>query len=341
MGKEIRKTGRLGTFWIDEVAEKVSKSKLAKSLFLGATLSSGALIEAACANSNPPAVEAAPLPSADETLAVPIEEAQVETLIPTATLLVPTETEDPFEGLNICRTWQEAENCPITVADFERLSDFVKANFTFPSEAMKVSWLEAVSMPGRTSFLLIHALSSEEMATGTGAAAVATESTTSTEKEYIFDSSFSPIGEAFFFTLKADPPAINYDNVVAVFPVNNADGSMSTYTIIQPPRLFQGNFKTAEEYTKVLEEGKFGKMPYSPPVYNIGEISEGNIYFLDPNSQGTFITEIVEDTKNQENGERKKLLDEWLKTGVIPKELEKIPLLSSDFDLHMRPFDSL
>ena len=264
------------------------------------------------------------------------------TLTPTVTPLpsptpAPTATEDPFSGLSICRTWQEAENCPITEADFERLPDFVKANFTFPSEAMRVSWLEAISYPGRTSYIKIHALSSEEMAKGTGMGSELEGGS----KEYIYGGSLSPIGKAFFFTLKANPPETNYDNLIGVFPVKNVDGSMGVYTIIQPPRLFQGNFKTAEEYTKVLEEGKFGKMPYSPPAYDIGKISEGNIYFHDPSSQGTFITGIVEDTKNQESGKRKKLFDEWLKTGVIPKELEKIPLLSSDFDLHMRPFDSL
>ncbi|MBU1934456.1 hypothetical protein KKF04_00210, partial [Patescibacteria group bacterium] len=318
------------TFGIDKFLDKVKNSKVFKGLLVGSALTG---VSAACVN-KAPVVEAAPLPSADEKSTPSIEEAPTETLLPIATL-APTETEDPFEGLSICRTWQEAEYCPITVADFERLPDFVKANFTFPSEAMKVSWLEAISYPGHTSYVKIHALSSEEMAKGTGAAVVATESTTSTEKEYVYTSSFSPIGKAFFFTLKADPPAINYDNVVAVFPVNNADGSVGTYTVIQPPNLFQGNFKTAEEYTEALYKFKFDEMPYLPPVYNIGEISEQNIYFLDPNSQGTFITEIVNDTKNQENGKRKELFNEWKETGVIPKELEKIPLLSSDFDLHM------
>ncbi|WP_162844815.1 hypothetical protein, partial [Pelolinea submarina] len=145
------------------------------------------------------------------------------TLVPTVTplstaTLAPTETEDPFEGFSICRTWQEAENCPITVADFERLPDFVKANFTFPSEAMKVSWLEAVSMPKQTSFFVIHALSSEEMAKGTGIGSELKGGS----KEYIYGGSLSPIGKAFFFTLKANPPETNYDDLVAVFPVNNA-----------------------------------------------------------------------------------------------------------------------
>jgi hypothetical protein len=260
------------------------------------------------------------------------------TPLPTATL-APTETEDPFEGLNICRTWQEAENCPITVADFERLPDFVKANFTFPSEAMKVSWLEAVPMPQRTSFLVVHALSLEEMSTGTGAAVVATELPNDANREYIFGSSFSPIGKAFFFTLKADPPETNYDDLVAVFPVKNSDGNVGAYTIIQPPLLAHGNFKTAEEFTEATYEAKFGKMPYSPPVYDIGSISEQVIFFHlgGSDDQGNFIKEIVEDTKNQENGKRKKLLDEWLKTGVIPKELEKIPLLSSNNGLNGEP----
>jgi hypothetical protein len=265
------------------------------------------------------------------------------TLAPTVTPLpsptpAPTETEDPFEGLNICRTWQEAENCPITVADFERLPDFVKANFTFPSEVMKVSWLEAVSEPTHTSYVKIHALSDEELTTGTGASAVSTENSTNTKtgKTFIYDSPLSLVGKAFFFTLKENPPATNYDDLVAVFPVNNADGSMGTYTVIKPPTLFHGNYKTAEEYTKVTYEGAFDKISYLPPAYNIGSISEDNLYHHSSDDQGSFIKEIVEDTKNQETGKRKKLFDEWIKTGVIPKELEKIPLLPSVYDSHWR-----
>ncbi|BBB48024.1 hypothetical protein [Pelolinea submarina] len=290
-------------------------NKVTKLMVMGIILSTST---AACAKA--PAITATLVPTV--------------TPLPTATL-APTETEDPFEGFSICRTWQEAENCPITVADFERLPDFVKANFTFPSEAMKVSWLEAVSMPKQTSFFVIHALSSEEMAKGTGIGSELKGGS----KEYIYGGSLSPIGKAFFFTLKANPPETNYDDLVAVFPVNNANGSLGTYTIIQPPRLFQGNYKTAEEFTEATYEAKFSKMPYSPPGYDVGSITEDNIYFHSHDDQGSFIKEIVEDTKNQDNGKRKKLLDEWLKTGIIPKELEKIPLLSASVTLRGGPLD--
>ena len=251
------------------------------------------------------------------------------TPLPTATL-APTETEDPFGGLNICRTWQEAENCPITVADFERLPDFVKANFEgFPKESMRVTYIGFVSEGSRTSYISIHALTKEEKTDGTG---VATETSTNTKKEYIYGSSLSPIGKPYFFMLEKNPPVVENDlTVVAVFPVNNADGSVGTYTIIVPPWVFGEGDKTPEDNTKLNLIRKFEKLPYLPPVYEIGNITTS--IYRPKDKQGSFINEVYEDT-NDPNGERRKLFEEWKKTGVIPKELEKLPLFGSDMNLN-------
>ncbi len=302
--------------------DKIKNSKVVKGLLVGSALTG---VSAACVN-KAPVVEAAPLPSVDEKSTPSIEEAPIETLLPIATL-APTETEDPFEGLNICRTWQEAENCPITVADFERLPDFVKANFTFPSEAMKVSWLEIVPVEGLTDFVRIHALTKEEIINGTSV--VATESVKNTEKEYVYTSSLSPIGKPYFFLLTENSSTNNYDCWVAVFPVNNADGSVGTYTIIVPPYVFKDHYETPEDRTEVSLREKFDKLPYLPPAYFMGVVSSG---VLNIDKQGSFIKEIHEDT-NDPNGERRKLFDEWNETAIIPEELEKLPLFGSDLDL--------
>jgi hypothetical protein len=254
------------------------------------------------------------------------------TLAPTVTSLpsvtpAPTATEDPFKGLNKCRTWQEAENCPITVTDFERLSDFVKANFEgFPEESMKVSYVEVIPDEDLTDFVLIHALTMEERGTGTG---VATETSSNTKKEYIYGSSLSPIGKPYYFMLKENSPTNNYDCWVAVFPVHNADGSVGTYTIVVPPFIFKANYKTPEDRTEVSLREKFEKLPYLPPAYSMNHISSA---VLNIDKQGVFINEIYEDT-NDPNGERRRLFEEWEETAIIPKELEGLPLFASDLDL--------
>jgi hypothetical protein len=291
--------------------------KIAKFYFLGAALVLSALMITACANAYPPAPVEEPTATASPT----------ETPLPVPTLTL-TPTEDPFEGLKVCQTWREAANCPIASDDFARLPDFVKANYKFPPEAMRVSYIGAVIMPDHTSFLLIHALSKEEIYTGT---AGVTESKKVKDKPFVYNGPLSPVGEPFFFNLKKNPPEINYDNLIAVFPVNNADGSLGTYSIIEPPRLWQGNWKTGEEHTKVLHEFKFDKMPYLPPVFNIGRISEGHIFFRSSDSKGSLITDIVEDTKNQKDGKRKVMFDEWIRTGILPRGLEWMPVLGSNF----------
>jgi hypothetical protein len=325
MLKRISKTRQLEDFGIDKVLDWAKKSKVMRGFFVAAVPILGG-----CAK--PPAVEEAPLPSADETATPLIEVAPTETLALTATL-APTETENPFEGLSICRTWREAANCPITENDFRRISDYVKANYKFSPEALKVNWVKAFFREKYTSHILIHAMTYEEIISGTGVGA-----------EYdvpgkinIFESTLSPIGESYYFWLKKNPPAINYNNLVAVFPVNNADSSLGTYTIIVPPFITPGDFGSPEERTEVNYARKFDKMPYLPPVYNMGPVPESTYR---PGQQGDFINKIFQET-NDLDGERIKLFREWEETGVIPEKLEKLPLFGSDLALSGRNQNTL
>jgi hypothetical protein len=313
------------TFGIDKFFDKVKNSKVFKGLLVGSALTG---VSSACVN-KASVVEAAPLPSADEKSTPTMEVAPTETAT-----LAPTETEDPFEGLNICRTWQEAENCPITVADFERLPDFVKANFEgFPEESMRVKYILFNSESERTSYVSIHVITADEVISGT---AVATETSTDKKREYVYGSSLSPIGKPYFFMLEKNSPEINYDNVIAVFPVNNADGSVGTYTIIVPPQVFSGPYKSPGENTKAILKSKFEKMDYLPPVYEMGWIPISGYGAGSRESmanQGDLIDEILHDTNNP-NGKRINLFKEWEKTAIIPEELEKLPLFGSDMNLN-------
>jgi hypothetical protein len=311
MLKRISKTRQLEDFGLDKVLDWAKKSKVTRGFFVAAVPILGG-----CAK--PPAVEEAPLPSADETATPPIEAAPTETSAPTATL-APTETENPFEGLSICRTWQEAANCPITENDFRRISDYVKANYTFPSEALKVSYLESVP-DYNTGYIAIHGLSHEERGTRPG---VGVEGDVP-GKINIYKSSLSPVGEPFFFNLKKNSPMVNRDTVVAVIPTNNRDGSLGTYTVLAPPIVLADNAPDPDEQTKKGLIRCFEKRFYCPPVVSYGEIPKS---FLGRGLQGTFVYDMYQDTIDT-NGKRKNLIDEWVKSGVVPKELEVTPIFA-------------
>jgi hypothetical protein len=293
--------------------------RITKIYFLGAALVLSALMITACANAYPPAPVEAPTATASPT----------ETPLPVPTLTL-TPTEDPFEGLKVCRTWQEAANCPIASDDFAGLPDFVKAKFEgFPKESMKVVSISFQDMGDRTSYIAIHALTEEERSNGT---AIATESSSNKKKEYIYGGLLSPVGEPYFFMLEKNSPVVENDlTVVAVFPVNNTDDSVGTYTIIVPPWVFKGSLNTPEEQTVANLVRKFEKLPYLPPVCGMGKVTTS--IYRPGDKQGSFIKEIFKDT-NDPNGERMKLFKEWEETAIVPEELEKLPLFGSDMNLN-------
>ncbi len=305
MRERIKESKQPEDFLIDRIASKVSRSKFMRGLFLGAILSTAALIVTACANKISPAAGEVP------TVTV----MPIETPLPVATL-APTVTKDPFEGLKECRTWREAVNCPITENDFRRISDYVKANFKFPPEALKVAQISLV--PGYYSGNVYIDVSEEELKAKLGG-----------EGYKLWRSSLSPIGKAFFFNLKGNPPVINVDILIAVFPVNNADGSLGTYTIIRPVPNISSPKSAAEKGTMEWVEKsmiqKFEKSAYCYPAFNFGKIPTSN---YDTGRYGTLVIEIIRDT-NDPKGKRKEMIDEWVKTAIIPKELEEMPMLPS------------
>jgi len=151
--KEINKAGQfedfltqtpkvkpLEDFGIDKIASGFAKSKLAKVLFAGLGVTSVSALTAC--NNSPRAAETAPLPSGSETsqshytLAAATAEAESflnPTVEPT---LKPTETKNPFEGLEVCVDWKKP--CPATEEDLMsgRLIDFAKSvGQPFPKEA--------------------------------------------------------------------------------------------------------------------------------------------------------------------------------------------------------------
>ena len=286
---------------LNQISRKVTHFNVVRCLFITITLSFAVLFVSACA------VNQTPTSGVIST----------ETISPTPTATpIPTATPDPFEGLKQCRTWQEAVNCPITENDFRRISDYVKANFEFPQEALKVAQIELV--PGYYSGNVYFNVSQEEL-----------KAKLEGESNRLWSSSLRPIGKPFFFNLKANPPVVTTDILMAVYPINNADGSLGTYTIIRPVPNIRSPKSAAEkgtmEWVKKSMIQKFEGLSYCSPAFTLGKIPSSN---YDTGGYGTLVVEIIRDT-NDPKGERKELIDEWVKTSIIPKELEEMPMLPS------------
>jgi hypothetical protein len=303
-------------FSIDRIINIMPLSKVMRGIKLGVILSVAVLLVTACADNNSPA--AAELPT--------ITVKPSETPQPTATL-TPTATEDPFKGLGVCRTWQEAVNCPITEKDFRRISDYVKASFIFPPQALKVSYRELAPSDNTGSVWISPIPRGEWGVKNEERAAILKNE----GKKHIMDSSLSPIGKPYFFNLKTNPPMVNRNMVVAVYPVNNTDGSLGTYTILTVP-LILINPNTGIEWADMGKEQTimklvacFEKVDYCAPATSYGKIP---ISLYGEGLQGTFVDEMFRDIIDPK-GKRKELFDEWASTAIVPKALEEMPLDSA------------
>jgi hypothetical protein len=243
------------------------------------------------------------------------------TLWPTVTVtltntVTPQPTKDTFDDLSICRNWQESVKCPITENDFKRISKFVKANFKFPAESLKLGFLADVSDTGGNTFMFWP---STEGLDPTLAAKI-DKGGINGLRSYVYGKPLSPIGEPFFFNLPANGSRVTEPIVVAVYPINNADGSLGTYTIIAPPFItINKEFSTRE--TAALRRHAFQRLFYCPPVYTMGK---GRQEFFDRGEQGTWADEVFKDMINP-NGTRMRLLDDFRNTKIISAEMEETP----------------
>jgi hypothetical protein len=250
------------------------------------------------------------------TSSSPVLDTQTVTPTNTATS---TPTKEPFAGLSVCRDWRESERCPITENDFKKISEFVKANFKFPDEALRLyKWTTEIAPTYGNSFILLPEVS--------GTVWENKKNTWTDINNSIFKTGYSPIGQPYFFSLQADGSRVTEPIVVAVYPVKNSDGSIGTYSIIAPPYFVDskdGSHWVDKEETEEMRITEFNEMIYCPPIRTI---SDGPISIFGKGYQGTLVTEVVEDLKNP-NGIRPQLIWEFMTTGIIPEKMEEIPLL--------------
>jgi hypothetical protein len=238
----------------------------------------------------------------------------------------PTEgqpTKESFDDLSVCKAWRESEKCPITENDFKKISEFVKADFKFSSEALKLGWANEISPIYGNSFLLWPEI---------GGTVLENKIDLKSQKAWmdvtdlIFKAVYSPIGQPYFFSLPADGSRVTEPILVAVYPVKNNDGSIGTYSIIAPPYFVDskdGSNWEKKELTERMRTIEFEEMVYCPPILTIGA---GPTQIFGKGYQGSLVTEVVEDLKNP-NGIRQQLIMEFMSTGIIPEKMEEMPLL--------------
>jgi hypothetical protein len=273
------------------------------------------------------AVDKPPTREVTATFSSPILDTQTVTPKPSETATTkPTEgqpTTESFAGLGVCKAWRESEKCPITENDFKKISEFVKADFKFPPEALSLykGAFYAGGSYGETFFLW------PEMSGTIWENRIKMNAQGHIDvARLIIGTPYSPIGQPYFFNLPADGSRVKEPIIVAVYPVKNSDGSIGTYSIIAPPYFVDskdGSIWVDKERTEEMRITEFDEMIYCPPIMTI---DKGPTSFL--GKGGTFVAEVVADLNNP-NGVRKQLIKEFVATGTIPEKMEEIPLLGS------------
>lgn len=262
-----------------------------------------------------------------------------ETSLPTATPTTPptatatlAPTED-FSDLSVCRTWMDAlKQCPVTLNDLKsgKLVDFAKKVMKpLSPDAYQVY---AVKDAGVTERNMYHTAveyaidflpltdgldekTKKWMSYGDGIHGI---------NNALFSSPLSPIGDQLLFLIKGEKGSteLPFDTLVMVVELKTRSGKMGYYTLVYPSCIWGGDKFTVEKsITLARYHNWVDLMAYHPPTYNPGDIacyenSEPYCKF------SSFFNEVIKDPY----GQRKKLLDEWIETGDIPAELEKIPL---------------
>ena len=237
------------------------------------------------------------------------------TPMPTATT-----TPDPFAGWNKCYTWRDAKvNCVVSLEDLKsgKLVDYARAvTEPFPADAfgLKIERWDAIDhFIGPSYKFSAVAIGPVDEATEE-----MLENTTygyGTNNE-VFTDPRSPIGEKLFFYIDdGGSNELKYGAICAVIKIKNVDGSDGFYTIIQ----FAMH---SEESSIELFDDIFEGMYYQPPLYYANYIFKYNWKDQLPIDQ-IFIWTIANDPINPG------LLDQWAATGIVPKDLEKRPLLTA------------
>lgn len=243
-------------------------------------------------------------------------------IIPTSTSIIPGD----FSDLHQCRTWWEAlEKCPASVEDIKtgRLVEYAKSVMKpFHENAYRVftdfdfgttSWSSeadnkhAIMRPLR--FYPVTDGLDDNMITWLEGG----------RNRAMFSSPLSPIGDRLFFLIKSkNDKELSTDVLAMVVKLLTKSGKIGYYILLDPQ-----SFKKGDPYYSYFNLNSYeqwgDKMAFNPPLYNPEDWYKG-----DYDGFGSYLRDLV----NDPGGKRKKLMDDWIETGDIPEELEKIPLFA-------------
>lgn len=248
-----------------------------------------------------------------------------------APIITSTPTADPFAGLNVCHTWREAkEKCIVTLEDLTsgKLVDYARAvSKPFPEDALSL-WLQPYPISSLADTYYFCAVETDGTTEDEATIAWMFDGEWHANNE-VFSSPRSPIGDKFFFWIKADAASgSNLELIVEVVKIKNKDGSDGYYTGVQFPCVYaDGSFcigpaeqpdLTAELYDTVFED-----MAYQAPINDTTYLLDSENWMNTVGRNSEFLRNLAQDV----GGVNKKLTDQWQATGNIPKDLEKRPLL--------------
>jgi hypothetical protein len=252
-----------------------------------------------------------------------------DSLLSTATytqapIITSTPTADPFAGLNVCHTWRDArDNCIVSIDDLlsGKLVDYARTVAEpFPADTFGLK-LQPFNYTLGSTYRFVPA-----PLIGTTMDQATQDWLYSSNKWHANNAAFSdprsPVGEKLIFWVKGDGTEyLRYDIPAAVIKIRNLDGSDGYYTIVH----FSAGGGGAEDdqLNEQMFDDLFENMAYQPPYRDNSFASGAWVPFLEQNEK--LIIELNEDETSRT------LLDQWQDTGIIPKDLEKRPLLANSF----------
>lgn len=235
---------------------------------------------------------------------------------PTPTLTPTPEPTRDFTGLHECRQWPEAIlDCRVTLEDLTsgRLVDYAKSMLApLPDSAFPA--IPRIGNGFGTAYFYPKYVEYKILPV---------EFTSATNGEIV--DSATPIDNRLWFLVQSENNDIlPYDIMAMVVKIRTKNGNDGYYILVRPPDGNVGDALSTDQFS--YWSGYSKTAIYPEPVYNPNEFFGA----MNPDAnwlyryQSKLLKEIIEDT----DGQRKKLMDEWISSGEVPIELEKIPLFA-------------
>jgi hypothetical protein len=291
--------------------------------FIVATLAGMMLLSGCSSMVNPTSFTA----SSAESLPTPTE--IVPTEDPTE---VETEVVDEFTNFHECHTWREAkENCVVSLDDLMsgKLVDYARiVTKPFPENAFSLT-VDRYPKGGATNSFYFSADAIGPVDEETRAMLEKVDPAGRRYNNDVFSDPRSPIGDKLVFWIKGDGTSnLKYDIFAEVVKVKNKDGSDGYYTVLGLPVMSpDGSMKVDQVETERRYDTIFDIFYYQPPLYDGRYLSDTEDWVSDYENM-KMLLDILRDSGDV----NKKLMDEWVMTDIIPKELETRLLISVFID---------